>query len=222
MRRAVGATAVLAFGGTLSRARAAAGPGPGVTPQAALRKLLAGNARYVAQRAVHPHQDAVRRTHLSQGQSPFATVFGCVDSRVPPEIVFDQGLGDLFVIRTAAEVPDKAVLGSIEYGVAELKIPLLVVLGHEKCGAVKASLEAIEHGVKAPSHIQDLVEGIRPAIEHTRGKPGDALDNAVREQARLVAAGLRRNPIIGAAVRAGRCRIVAARYDLDSGRVTLL
>jgi carbonic anhydrase len=108
------------------------------------------------------------------------------------------------------------VLGSLEYGVAELKIPLLLVLGHEKCGAVKASLEAIEHRVKAPSHIQDLVEGIRPAIERTKNRPGDALDNAVREQARLVAAQLRRNPIIR------KAQVVAARYDLDTGRVSLL
>jgi carbonic anhydrase len=193
-----------------------------VTPQNALERLLEGNTRYVAEQAAHPHQNAERRAAVVARQEPFAAVFGCVDSRVPPEIVFDQGVGDLFVIRTAGAVTDDAVLASLEYGVAVLEVPLLLVLGHEGCGAVRASLEAIEDGKTLPSHLGFLVDGLQPAIRATQGDSGDAADNAVREQARRVAALLRSDPIIGAAVEAGTTEVVAAHYALGTGRVSLL
>jgi carbonic anhydrase len=193
-----------------------------LTAAAALRRLLEGNARYAALKATHPNQSGIRRHELAVGQHPFATIFGCIDSRVPPEIVFDQGLGDLFVVRTAAQVVDDAVLGSIEFGTAELKIPLIVVLGHGKCGAVAAAIEALLHRDKAPAQIQYLVDGLTPAVEQTNGKPGSHLEHAVRANARLVAQRLRAAPIIAEAVKTRAVKVVSARYDLDTGRVQLL
>lgn len=221
VRRAGATVAGLSFGGLLA-GHARAADAPAVTPDAALRRLLEGNRRYVRMKAIHPRQGGGRRHDLASGQHPFATVFGCVDSRVPPELVFDQGLGDIFVIRTAGEVVDDAVLGSIEFGVEELSIPLIVVLGHEKCGAVAAAIDALEKHTKVPPHIDYLVRGLRPAVEQTKGKQGDHLDNAVRENARLVAGKLRKNSIIAHSAREGKVKVVAARYDLDTGRVSLL
>lgn len=221
VRRAGAAAAGFSVGAPLA-ALAEAADAPATTPDAARRRLLAGNARYRQLKATHPHQSGARRRELASRQSPFATIFGCVDSRVPPEVVFDQGLGDLFVIRTAGEVIDDAVLGSIEFGIEELAIPLIVVLGHERCGAVGAAIHALESNTRAPAHIDYLVRRLRPAVERTKGRPGNHLDNAVRENARLVAATLRKSSIIAHAIEQGKAKVVAARYDLDSGRVGLL
>jgi carbonic anhydrase len=197
-------------------------PEPAVTtPDQALQRLLEGNQRYVAAKPAHPNLTLERRTQLAQGQHPFAIVFSCVDSRVPPELVFDRGLGDLFVIRTAGHTLDDAVLGSIEYGVAELGIPLILVLGHEKCGAVKATLEAIEHQTRAPDRIQTLVRDIAPAIEQTKGQPGDALDNAIQANTALTVGRLMATPLLAEAFGKGGLKIVGGRYDLDSGAVVL-
>lgn len=178
-----------------------------------------GNQRYVANKTVDPNQTEGRRVEVAQGQHPFATILGCVDSRVPPEIVFDRGLGDLFVIRTAGQVLDKAVIGSIEFGAAELGIPLLMVLGHEKCGAVKATIEALEMQAEAEGSIDFLVEGIAPAVEKVKGQSGDLLDNAVRANIENVVSQLKESPILAEALAAGKIQIVGGRYDLDSGIV---
>lgn len=138
---------------------------PVETPEEAITRLLEGNARFVRGKSTTINESAERRTKVAERQRPFATVFSCVDSRVPPELVFDRGLGDLFVIRTAGNVVDSAVMGSLEYGAYELEIPLLLVLGHKKCGAVKATMETIESGGKAEGSIAYLVEAIRPAVE---------------------------------------------------------
>ena len=138
---------------------------PAETPEEAITRLLEGNARFVRGKSTTINESAERRTKIAQRQRPFATIFSCVDSRVPPELVFDRGLGDLFVIRTAGNVVDSAVMGSLEYGAYELEIPLLLVLGHKGCGAVKATMETIESGGKAEGSIAYLVEAIRPAIE---------------------------------------------------------
>lgn len=188
----------------------------------ALARLQAGNQRYAAIQATHPNQSANRRSELAQSQNPFAIVFGCVDSRAGPELLFDRGLGDLFVIRTAGHVLDNAALGSIEYGVAELKIPLLMVLGHERCGAVKASIEAIEQHAEAPGQIAALVRGITPAVEKAHGQAGDALDNTVRINTELTVAQLRATPLLADAVSKGALKIVGGRYDLDSGMVEII
>ncbi len=191
-------------------------------PEAALERLLAGNERFAAGMAQDPNQSIVRRTLVAGGQRPFATIFSCVDSRVPPELVFDRGLGDLFVIRTAGHVIDNAVLGSLEFGVAELGIPLLMVLGHEKCGAVNATIEAIEQQMPAPAQIGTLVEAITPAVEAAHGQSGDLLDNAIRANTRLVVEQLVNTPILSAAVANGQLLIVGGRYDLDTGKVEMV
>jgi carbonic anhydrase len=194
------------------------------TPAEAWARLEAGNARFAAGTVTHPDATGDRREQLAGGQHPFATVFSCVDSRVPPELVFDQGLGDLFVIRSAGHVTDHAVLGSLEYGVAELKIPFLLVLGHEKCGAVKATIEAVEkHSPAGGTDIDDLVAGIRPAVEKAKtGNPADLLDATVRTNTQAVVAALAGKSILGEAVKAGTLKIAGARYDLDTGTVELL
>ena len=187
----------------------------------ALERLIEGNARFVAGHMTHvaPEDVASALHNLATGQTPFAVVVGCSDSRVAPEIVFDEGLGDIFVIRTAGEVVDDAALGSIEYAVEHLGSPLIVVLGHERCGAVSAAVA----GAQAPGHIATLLKAIEPAVEQTKGKPGDAVENAVRAQALDVAKQLREaEPILAERVRTGRLKIVAARYDLDTGKVEVL
>ena len=141
---------------------------PVETPEEAITRLLEGNARFVRGKSTTINESAQRRSKIAQRQRPFATIFSCVDSRVPPELVFDRGLGDLFVIRTAGNVVDSAVMGSLEYGAYELEIPLLLVLGHKGCGAVKATMETIESGGKAEGSIAYLVEAIRPAVEPSK------------------------------------------------------
>ncbi len=192
---------------------------PAVSGEAAWQKLMEGNQRYVAGTMTQAHQDAGRRTEVAKGQHPLAVVVGCADSRVPPELLFDQGLGDLFVVRLAGHVIDDAALGSIEYAVEHLGTGLIVVLGHERCGAVGAAVA----GGEAPGHLPALIHAIAPAVAAARTAPGDLNENAMRIHATLVAQGLAASePILAEKVKAGQLRIVAARYDLDDGNVTLL
>ena len=188
----------------------------------ALTRLLEGNQRYAAGKSQELNESASRRAELASGQNPFATIFSCVDSRVPPELIFDRGLGDLFIVRTAGQVIDRAVLGSLEYGVAELHIPLLMVLGHEKCGAVKATVEAVEENAAAEADIDWLVQGITPAVEAAKTQPGDLLDNAVKANVRLTVERLKGSPILSEALEKGELTIVGARYDLDTGAVEVI
>ena len=196
--------------------------GPVTNADEALRRLMEGNERYVANKSTDLNESKSRRAELAQGQNPFATVFSCVDSRVPPELVFDRGLGDLFVIRTAGHVIDNAVLGSLEFGVAELKIPLLMVLGHEKCGAVKATVEAVEKNATAEAEINWLVDGIRPAVEQVKAQSGDLLDNAVKANVTLTVERLKGSAILSEALEKSELRIVGGRYDLDTGMVEII
>lgn len=189
------------------------------TPDEALEMLRAGNKRYVEAQVSHPHQTSGRRAELSSGQSPFAIILGCADSRVPPEILFDQGLGDLFTIRVAGNVVDDMVLGSIEYAAEHLGTPLMVVLGHSSCGAVGATVA----GGKLEGHLPSLAAAIQPAVKAVKDQPGDLLDNAVRANAKMVAAQLQSSePILAELVKAGKFKVVAARYDLESGAVDIL
>jgi carbonic anhydrase len=192
-----------------------------VSPDEALERLMQGNARFVSGHLTHagPEEIAEARSSVSKGQSPFAVIVGCSDSRVGPEIVFDQGLGDLFVVRTAGEVVDSAALGSVEYAVEHLGSSLIVVLGHESCGAVAAAVAE----AKAPGHIAAVLEAIEPAVKQTKGNPGDPVENAVRAQALDVAKQLQgAEPILSERVQSGKLKIVAARYDLSTGKVELL
>jgi len=197
----------------------AADQGPALKPDAALERLKAGNARFASGNLSHPHQSPARRAKLAEGQRPFAIILGCSDSRTAPEVVFDQGLGDLFVVRSAGNVVDDIALGSIEYAVEHLGASLIVVLGHESCGAVKATLD----GGKLPGHLPAIAKAIRPAVKASAKRPGNALDNAVLENARLEAERVALSkPILRKLVEEGKVRVVAARYDLDTGRVAFL
>jgi len=185
----------------------------------ALQKLLAGNLRYVTNAATHPDQTPERRAEVAKGQSPFAIVLTCADSRVSPEVVFDQGLGDLFVVRNAGNVLDDHTIGSIEYAVEHLHAQLVIVLGHGQCGAVSAAVA----GGHAPGHIASVVEAIEPAVELAKDLPGDKVDNVVRTNAKRVAEILNRvEPILSESVKSGKVKVVAARYDLGSGQVEVI
>lgn len=190
-----------------------------VAPAEAQRRLLEGNRRYVEAQASHTNQTAARRTGLARTQHPFAVVVGCADSRVPPEILFDQGLGDLFVIRLAGNILDDAVLASVEYAVAHLDVRYVMILGHERCGAVTA----VAAGGEAEGHVSALVKAIQPAVDKVRGEPGDLVENAVLANIALVAGQVRSaQPILANLVRRGELAVVGARYDLDDGKVTIL
>ncbi|MFM9265781.1 carbonic anhydrase [Tychonema sp. BBK16] len=190
-----------------------------ITPDAALQKLMDGNRRYIQQKRTFPDQERSRILEVANGQHPFATILGCSDSRVAPEIIFDQGLGDFFDIRVAGNFIDNVVLGNMEYAVVELGVPLLVVLGHERCGAVKAALD----GKPVPGHIGSLVRAIKPAVYATKNLPGDAWDNAVRANVKMSVNKLQaRSPILAKAIKAGTLKVVGARYDLDSGEVEVI
>jgi len=193
--------------------------GVSLTGDQALQRLLEGNARFVAGQSSHPDQSNERRAALAGGQSPFAIVLTCSDSRVAPELFFDQGLGDLFVIRNAGNVLDDHVIGSMEYAVEHLHAPLIIVVGHEKCGAVSAAVA----GGEIPGHLHSVIDDLAPAVELTKDLPGDKVDNAVRANAQRAAEILLHvEPILKAAASDRRLLIVAARYDLASGKIQIL
>ena len=190
-----------------------------VSADSAFAELKAGNEHHVAHRYQHPHENAERQRQLVAAQNPHAEILSCADSRVPPEIIFDQGLGDLFVVRVAGNVATDTELGSLEYGAEHLHIPLLVVLGHEHCGAVTAAVQA----GKAEGHIVSLVDLIKPAVEKTRGMPGDPVENAVRMNVELVVKQLRSStPILSELVAHHKLKIVGGVYSLETGAVTWL
>jgi len=190
------------------------------TPAEANRLLVDGNARFVAGKSEHARQDPERRTELANTQHPFAVVLGCADSRTSPEVLFDQGLGDLFVVREAGNVLDDHTLGSIEYAAEHLHSPLIVVLGHERCGAIAAARDTVAAKGHAEGHIQSLVESIRPAVESTAGQDADATCKAnVRN---MVQALKTSEPLLKHLVEKGELNVVGAYYDLDTGAVTFL
>jgi carbonic anhydrase len=198
----------------LTKSTFASDPGvPTVSPDDGLNRLKAGNDRFVTSKESAGKPVAARRAETAQTQHPFATIIGCADSRTAPEIVFDQGIGDLFVIRTAGNLVDDYALGSIEYGVEHLGVRLIVVLGHERCGAVTAALAS----GSAPGHLNALVRDIQPAVVAAKGKEGDALANAIHENDALVAAKIRKEAQFGDL--AAKVRIVEGYYDLDTGKV---
>ena len=191
-----------------------------VPPAEAISRLKDGNSRYTNGNQQHPRQSTKARAELTKSQHPFAIVVGCADSRVPPEIVFDQGLGDLFVLRVAGNVIDDHSLGSIEYAVDHLAVRLIVVLGHQRCGAVKAAKETIAAKGKAPAHIQSLVTAIKPAVEAT--VHGD-LEATVEANVKNVTQALRSSPpILKPKVDSGEVRVIGAYYNLDTGAVSFL
>ncbi len=190
-----------------------------ITPGEALQRLMEGNKRYAAGNFLHPDQDPARRIELAEAQHPFAVILSCSDSRVPPEIIFDQGLGDLYVIRVAGHVADEMVLGSIEHAVEYLGVPLVMVLGHKNCGAVTASVR----GGDAGGHFASLINAIRPAVDKVKRQPTALLENAIRANVQMVAAQIRvSQPVLAKRVLEDALRVIGAYYDLNSGAVSIL
>jgi carbonic anhydrase len=231
-RRRLMRLAVMGAAGLVASARALpAGGAPAAgaarrDPAAILRDLLDGNRRFAGGQAAGPRRKPEDFAALADGQTPEALIVGCADSRVSPEILFDQGVGDLFVVRVAGNVVSNAgviVKGSIEYAVAELGVPLILVLGHTQCGAVKAVLQHLDAKDALPGAIAGLVDVMKPAVAAAKGKPGDPLDNAIRAN---VLAGVARlkalPPIVAPAVKRGKLRVVGGLYDLKSGVVTMI
>ena len=193
------------------------------TPDEALRFLLDGNERFVSGNAEHPNQDAERREESVNVQRPFAVVFGCSDSRVAAEIVFDRGLGDLFVVRTAGHLVGDEVLASIDYAVSVLDTPLVVVLSHDSCGAVGAALEAHESGVTPPGHLRHIVERITPEILAARAQGLTDRDEIAKLHGRgtarqiLASSALVRERVLG-----GSCAVAVLAYRLVDGRTNVV
>lgn len=203
----------------------ATGAAPGISADEALRILKEGNARYAAGQPQHPHQGPERRAlTVGQGQHPLAAVLSCSDSRVPPEVIFDQGIGDLFVVRVAGNVAAADETGSLEYAVDHLAAPLVVVLGHSQCGAVTAVLD----DAKLPPNLAALVEPIKPAVDKARAANLGAAKEALLQAAitdnvwQAIADLLQLSPILREKVKDGQVKVVGALYDLDSGQVQWL
>src|SRR5271166_3648914 len=219
---AVGATALALPATGLAACR----PAQARDPDAVLARLLEGNKRFVSGQLVHPGRRPEEFAALAEGQAPVAIIIGCADSRVAPELVFDQGVGDLFVVRVAGNIVSGAgpfIKGSIEFAVAELGARLIVVLGHSACGAVKAAIAHIDANDTLPGAIRDLVELIRPAAAAVRGKPGDKLDNAIKANVVKSVERLKSlDPILAGLVKKGDVKVVGAVYKLRTGVVELL
>lgn len=217
-----GSLLLLLLAATTLRAKepAHAEAAPSVSATEALARLKEGNKRFVTDKLEHPNQTGKTREKLATSQRPFAIILGCADSRTSPEVVFDQGLGDLFVHRVAGNVLNDETLGSIEYGVEHLGAQVIVVLAHERCGAVKAARDTIAAKATAPGHIQSLVKAIEPAVATTA--TADA-ETTARANALNVAKALREaEPFLKERVAAGKLTIVGAHYDLDTGKVEFL
>jgi carbonic anhydrase len=195
---------------------------PNTSPVTAWKALKDGNERFVAGEPQHPSQSIADRARLAASQQPSTVVFGCADSRVAAEIIFDQGLGDMFVVRTAGHVIDSAVLGSIEYAVTVLNVPLIVVLGHDSCGAVKATLSAIDDGVVPGGYVRDIVERITPSVLQGRHAGLTRVDEFETRHVNDTVTHLRvRSASIAERLAAGTVAIVGLTYHLADGRVVL-
>ncbi|KIQ66555.1 MULTISPECIES: carbonic anhydrase [Kitasatospora] len=194
-----------------------------LTPTEAFEMLLAGNGRFVAGGPEHPNQDAARRAQTAPAQAPFAVMFGCSDSRLAAEIIFDQGLGDLFVVRTAGHVLGPEVLGSIEYGVSLLGTPLVVVLGHDSCGAVAATREAVAAGATGEGFVRDVIERVTPSVLAANAAGHTDNSHFINEHIRhTVALLMERSRILSDAVAAGRTAVVGLSYRLVDGTAHLV
>jgi carbonic anhydrase len=189
-----------------------------LTPDAALKQLMDGNKRFVDKKRQSPNQDFVRITEVAKSQKPFAAILGCADSRFPSEIIFDRGFGDLFVCRVAGNVATPEEIGSLEYSVLVLGAKVLVVIGHERCGAVEATIK----GTEVPGQIGSLLAAIKPAVDSSKDKTGDQLENAVKANVMLQANRLKASPVISKLIAENKLKVVGGYYDLDTGAVNIL
>ncbi|GGY38672.1 carbonic anhydrase [Streptomyces omiyaensis] len=193
------------------------------TPRDAFDLLMSGNQRFVSGASEHPNQDAARRTETAPSQKPFAVLFGCSDSRLAAEIIFDRGLGDLFVVRTAGHVAGTEVLGSLEFGVAVLNAPLVVVLGHDSCGAVAAACSALENGKMPGGFVRDVVERVTPSVLTARAAGRESAEEILAEHIEhTVDLLLERSRVLADAVAAGRTAVVGLSYRLADGSAQLV
>ncbi|RFU40152.1 carbonic anhydrase [Actinomadura logoneensis] len=193
-----------------------------LTPAQAWSRLAEGNRTWAAGNRKCPEESVQRRQEAAPTQNPFAVVVTCIDSRLPPETVFDQGVGALFVVRTGAQTVDDLVTGSIEYGPVEHSTPLIVVMGHQRCGAVKATVESLEKNHPLPKHLNSIVDSVKPAYEQARAKGGDIVDQTIRSQTLSTVAKLAADPALSPMVGKGTLGLVAAYYSLDTGQVSVL
>jgi carbonic anhydrase len=203
--------------------RAGSQPAAARDPDSVLARLLEGNKRFVSGQLVHPGRTPAEFAALAEGQAPVAIIVGCADSRVSPELVFDQGVGDLFVVRVAGNIVSGAgatVKGSIEFAVAVLGVRLIMVLGHSQCGAVKAAIDHIDANDALPGSIGDLIDPIRPAVLAVKGRPGDILENVTRANVEKGVERLRGlDPILSKLAKTGELKVVGATYELRTGMV---
>ena len=217
----LGATAVLSWlmaASSLYQSAEAAEAAELPDPDAALQALLEGNRRFTQHHPQYPDQSQARLQEVAQAQHPFATVLSCADSRVPAELIFDQGIGDIFDIRIAGNIATPEAIGSIEYAVVLLGTPVLMVLGHERCGAVTAAVK----NEALPGQIGSFVKAILPAVDRVKGQPGDAVDNAVIANVHYQIEQLKRSPLLTERLQSGKLKIVGGRYDLDTGEVKII
>lgn len=217
---AAGALGVVGIAAASDARAAVGGKSANLTPQQALARLTGGNDAFLADRLPPQPTNRQRRLAIARTQTPFAVLVSCSDSRVPPEALFGQGLGQLFIVRVAGNSVSQEGLGSIEYAIAELGVPLVVVMGHERCGAVAAAVSVVKDGTGFPGAIGDMVQPILTAALSTRNMPGDWLDNAVRRNVVNVVEKLKiSGKLIEDPLASGKLMIVGARYDLDDGKV---
>jgi carbonic anhydrase len=189
-----------------------------LSPDAALQKLMEGNQRFAQHHPQYPDQSQARLQEVAQVQHPFVTILSCADSRVPAEIVFDQGIGDIFDVRIAGNIAIPEAIGSIEYAVVLLGTPVLMVLGHERCGAVTAAVQ----NEALLGDISSFVKAIKPAVERVKDQSGDAVENAVVANVQYQIERLKRSPLLSERLQSGKLKIVGGRYDLDTGSVTIV
>jgi carbonic anhydrase len=189
-----------------------------LSPDAALQKLIEGNQRFVNRQPQYPDQSPLRLQEVARAQNPFATILGCADSRVSAEIIFDQGIGDIFDVRIAGNIATREVIGSIEYAVVLLGSPLLMVMGHERCGAVTAAVK----NQSLPGDISTFVQAIKPALKKVKGQPGDAVENAVVANVQYQIERLKHSKLLTEQMESGKLKIVGGRYDLDTGIVSII
>ncbi|MFN6463991.1 MAG: carbonic anhydrase [Nostoc sp. DedVER02] len=189
-----------------------------ITPDKALQELLEGNERFVKAKRRNPNQNHSRLVEVAKGQKPFASILGCADSRVPSEIIFDQGLGDLFVCRIAGNIATTQQIGSLEFGSLVLGTKVIMVIGHERCGAVDAAIK----GASVPGQIGSLLEAIKPSVESTKDKSGDKLENACKANILAQVEKLKSSSVLSELIKAEKLKIVGGYYDLDTGKISLV
>jgi carbonic anhydrase len=189
-----------------------------ISPDQALKQLIQGNERFVKRKRKNPNQTYTRVVEVAKSQKPFASILGCADSRVPAEIVFDQGFGDLFVCRVAGNVATPEEIGSLEFGSLILGSKIIMVLGHKRCGAVDATIK----GAQVPGQIGSLLDAIKPGVEVTKNQPGDKLENACKANVTAQVEKLKKSPVLSQLIQDNKVKIVGGYYDLDTGTVNLI